>query len=122
MFVDGEKGERRCGLGCRQAVEAVLEDRVDVAVGAGADGAGARTSLFQPRIAVPLGQAQDAQAGAVPLLRMRTISEDSFDERGSVRADGAAPGDQPRGTPLQMLLMRLGHVSGVRGVPSAEVT
>ena len=38
MLVDGSEGELLGGLGERQAVEPVLEDRVDVTVGADADG------------------------------------------------------------------------------------
>jgi len=93
-----------------------------MAVGAGADSAGAATGLFQPRVAVAFGQPQDAQAGAVALLGVRPVGEDGFDERGGVRADGAAPGDEARGAPLQVLLMGLGHVGGIGGVAAAEGT
>src|SRR5919106_5057321 len=65
VFVDGRDGEQRCGRRRREPVEAVLEDRIDVAVGArlGGDGAGARG--LKPRRAVALGQAQDAEARAI---------------------------------------------------------
>jgi hypothetical protein len=66
--VDGGQGERRGRLERRHAVEAVLEDRVDVTIRTGADGAGAGTGLLQPRVAVAFGQPQDAQAGAVALI------------------------------------------------------
>src|SRR5229473_1280361 len=68
VFVDGREGERRRGLGPRDAVEAVLEDRVDVAIGAGLHGAGARAGRFEPLRTVALGQPQDAQARAIALL------------------------------------------------------
>ena len=41
MLVDRRGPARRGGLGQGQPVEAVLEDRVDVPIGAGADGEGA---------------------------------------------------------------------------------
>src|SRR3989338_7628206 len=41
VFGAGGEGGLGCGRGGGEAVEAVLEDRIDVAVGAGVDGAGA---------------------------------------------------------------------------------
>src|SRR5882672_8652308 len=48
----------------RLAVEAGLQDRSEAGVGAGADVEGTRAGGFEPRGAVALGQAQDADAGA----------------------------------------------------------
>src|SRR3972149_3188230 len=57
-------GEWGRGRGGAEAVEAVLEDGIDVAVGAGAGGQGARTRRFQARGAIPLAQAEQPEAGA----------------------------------------------------------
>jgi len=48
VFVDGGEGKRRRGRGRCEPVEAVLEDRVDVAIGAGLDGAGPGARRFEP--------------------------------------------------------------------------
>ncbi len=83
----GHEGELRGGLGGeRQAIEAVFEDGVHVPVGAGLDGAGARAGRFEPGAAVALGQAQDAQTGAIALLGMRAVGED-----GAARAAVSGP-------------------------------
>src|SRR5262245_48064502 len=81
----GPEGELGGGLGGeREAIEAVFEDRVDVPIGARLDGAGARASGFEPGAAVALGEAQDAQAGAIALLGVRAIGEDGADEGGGL--------------------------------------
>src|SRR5438552_1849551 len=57
VFVGRHEGELRGGLGGEgQPIEAVLEDGVDVAIGARLDGAGARARGFQPVAAVALGE------------------------------------------------------------------
>ena len=68
-----------------------------------------------------LAETQDAEARAVALLGVRPIREDGLDEGRGLRADGAGPGDEARRRPLQVALMRLRHVGGVRGVPAAEM-
>ena len=65
------------GLDERDAIEPMLEDGVDVAVGTGADGEGPRTGRFQPRVAVALTEPQEPQAGAVALLGMRAVCQRS---------------------------------------------
>ena len=63
MFVGGGEGELPLRLGGEgEPIEAVLEDGVDVPVGARLDGAGSRAGGFEPLNAIPLGEAQDAQA------------------------------------------------------------
>ena len=109
------------GRGERDLIEAVLEDRVDVAIGAGGDAARAGARGFQPGRAVALGQAQDAEARAIALLGMRAVGEDRLDEGRGLRADRLGPADDARGRPLQMALMGLGHVGGVGGVAAADV-
>src|SRR5437899_7565690 len=110
VFVDGGEGERRRGRRRGEPVEAVLEDRVDVAIGAGLDGAGPGARRFEPLQAVALGQAQDAEARAIALLGMRTVREDLLDQGGRLGADRARPVDEARRRPLQMALVRLRHV------------
>src|SRR5256885_17222028 len=103
-------GERRRGRERGEPVEAVLEDRIDVAIGAGLDGAGPGARRFEPLPAVALGQAQDAEARAIALLGMRTVREDLLDQGGRLGADRARPVDEARRRPLQMALVRLRHV------------
>src|SRR5439155_19042952 len=99
MFVDRSEGELRRGRGRGESVEAVLEDRVDVAVGARVDRAGAGAGGLEALGAVALGQAQDAEARAIALLGMRAIRENRLDQRGGVRAEGCGPGHGPGGRP-----------------------
>ena len=78
--------------GSGEAVEAVLEHGVDVAVGAGADGDGAGAGGLQPGLAIALAEPEEAETRAVALLGMRAVGEDRLDEGGGLRADGAGPG------------------------------
>src|SRR5437867_841874 len=116
------EGERRRGRERCEPVEAVLEDRIDVAIGAGLDGAGPGARRFEPLPAVALGQAQDAEARAIALLGMRTVREDRLDQGGRLGADRARPVDEARRRPLQMALVRLWHVGRVGGVLPADDT
>ena len=59
----------------RPAVETVLEDRIDAAVGAGAELETAPACSFEPAGAVVPGEPQNAQTGSEPLLRMRPTFE-----------------------------------------------
>src|SRR3954447_2974088 len=60
----------------RAAIETVLEDRLDRAVGAGADVEAALAGRFQPVGAVMPRQTQDADGGAVSLLGVRPALQD----------------------------------------------
>ena len=91
VVVGRGEGELRGGRRHGEAVEAVLEDGVDVAVGAGADGDGAGTGGLEPGLAVALAEPQEAEARAVALLGMRAVREDRLDEGGGLRADRARP-------------------------------
>jgi hypothetical protein len=66
-------------------------------------------------------KAQQAQAGAVALLGMRTVGEDGGHEGRSLRADGRRPLEEARRCPFEMVLMRLGHVGGIGGVAASGV-
>src|SRR5438093_8144982 len=65
-------------LGVAGCVHATRWGGARGAIGAGADGPGTGTGLFQPCIALPFGEAQDAPAGAVALLGGRPVGEDGF--------------------------------------------
>ena len=76
---EGELG--RC-LRHGEAIEAVLEHGVDMAVGAGTDGDRAGASRFQSVLAIAFAEPEQAEARAVALLGMGTISEDRLDVNG----------------------------------------
>src|SRR5687768_8355272 len=61
-------------------------------------------------------QPQDSQAGAVGLLGVSAAVDDLLDQRGGLGADLFGPANDPRGSPLQILLVRGGHVLFERGV------
>lgn len=61
----------------RPAVETVLEDRIDTAVGAGAELQTTLARGFEPAGAVLPGEPQNAQTGSEPSLRMRSAFESS---------------------------------------------
>ena len=86
-----DEGERRRRLQPGEAVEAVLEHGVDVAVGAGADGNRAGAGGLQPILAVARAEPQQTEARAVALLGMRTIREDRLDEGGGLGAKWSGP-------------------------------
>ena len=115
----------RCGhaarsdRGQRHAIEAVLQDRVDMAIGARADGDRARARGLEPLGAVALGEAQDAEARAVALLGVRAIGEDRLDQLLGGGPDALGPVDDPRRRPLQVLLVGLRHVRRDRRVAAA---
>ena len=81
MLVGGSERELLGRLGLGQAVEPVLEDRVDVAVGADADDQSAGTGGLEAGGAIAAAEAEQPEAGTVALLGMRTLGEDGGDER-----------------------------------------
>ena len=87
VFVDGGQGELRRGRGRCEPIEAVLEDRIDVTVGAGLDRADARAGGLEPLRAVALGQAQDAVPAAPAGLRGAGLG--GRDGLGTGRGEGA---------------------------------
>ena len=103
-----------------EPIETVFEDRVDMAVGAGVDAAGARARRLEPGGAVALGEPQEAETGAIALLGVRPVGENRLDEGGGLCADRARPGDDARGRPLEVALMGLRHMGRLGGVPAAH--
>ena len=91
LRVGGQERERGWGARPREPVEAVFEDRVDMPVGACADGDGAGTRGLEAGVTGAFGETQDPEAGAVALLGMGSIREDGFDEGGRLRADRWRP-------------------------------
>ena len=121
MLVGGSKRELLGGLGRGQAVEPVLEDRVDVTVGADADRQRPGTGGLEAGGAIAAAEAEEPQAGAVALLGVRAVGEDGGDERRGLGADGLRPLDEARRRPLEMVLVGLGHVGGGGGGPARGV-
>ena len=114
----GSKLALACRLG-RPPVEPVLEDRLDRAVGAGADLEAAIAGRLEPLGAVLARQAQDAEAGAVALLGMRPALQDQRGEHGGARADRRRVALDPLDRPVGITPVRARHVLGDRRVPAA---
>jgi len=72
----------RCRLG-RPPIEPVLEDRLDRSVGTSADVEAAIASRFEPLGAVLPRQTQDAETGAVALLRVLSTGTEVSAEVGT---------------------------------------
>ena len=78
-------------------IEAVLEDGLDRAHRVRPQGEGALCGGFEPGVGVGLGQAQDAEAGAVALLGVAPGVEDLGDEGGGGGTDGLGPSREALG-------------------------
>jgi len=83
-----------------------------------AEAEGASAGQLQTHFAMGLAEAQDAQTGAVTLGRVDAPFEDVADHAGGVRPGLLGPADQPLRRPFGMLAMALGHVLGLRAVPT----
>jgi hypothetical protein len=104
------------GFACVSAIEPVLQDRGDRAVGGGADVVAAPGGRFHPGRAVAAREPQDAEAGAEALLGMRLGPHDRLDEGNGRRADLPRLVHHPRRRPLGVTAMRARHVLAHRGV------
>src|SRR5215211_1284175 len=121
VHAETERYLRRARCGQRLSIETSLEDGGDALIAARASAESACTRRLQP-VWILLSQPQDSEARAVAHLWVRSLREDGLDELLRFRADGCRPvGDARRG-PLQMLLVRLGHVLRLRGVPTSRLT
>ena len=80
------------------AIELVVEDGADRAIGERADLDGACGGSFETCDAERSRQAQDAEAGSEALLGMGPLLQDKITERGGGRADeGSVPSDAADG-------------------------
>lgn len=100
----------------------MLQDGFQAAVGQRVDVDGPLACRLQTAFTVSPGEAQNAQATAVALLRMAALMQDVFDDRFDVRADTPGPVHQPRRIPALNGLMGRGHVRIHRRVPAAKGT
>ena len=90
-------------------------------IGAGPDGEGPRTRGLQAGLAVAAPEPQESETGAIALLGMRAVGQDRGHQRAGLGADPARPIRQARRRPLQVVLVRLGHVRGVRRMAAGRV-
>jgi hypothetical protein len=86
MKVDGAADVVVCnrrpvrGLGRPLAIEVVLPDGVDGAIGVRADLECAAAGVFEPLAAVCFDEPQDANAGAEALLGVRALPQDNLEK------------------------------------------
>ncbi len=104
----------------RLAIEAVLKDRADRAVGSGADLEPAPARRLEPFGAVLAGEPQDAEASAEALLGMGPAAQDDLDEGVGVGADGGSLALDAFVGPAGMATMSRRHVLGHGGVTAAS--
>src|SRR5580700_6528724 len=102
-------GYRRPVRGCfgPPAIEVVLQDGVDRGVGARADVQCPFAGGFEPLVAMALGQPQNADASAEPLLGMRLLTQDDLDKCRRVASDLAS-------SPLEALWRQIGEATVAR--------
>src|SRR5947209_16725720 len=102
---------------CRPfAIEVVLQDRVDRAVGARTNLERPAASSFEPLMAIGFGEPQDADAGAEALLGMRALPQDDLDQRGGVAADRARLPPDALWRPVGIAPVARRHVFAHRGM------
>src|SRR5208282_1962486 len=99
----------------------MFQDRFDVSVGAGAGRHRAGARGLESLSAVALGQPENAEARAVALLGVPALREDRARELPRLGPDALGPAHDPRRRPLQVLLVALGHVLGLRRVTTPLV-
>src|SRR5215831_19871963 len=104
----------------RPAVETVLEDRIDAAVGAGAELQTTLARGFEPAGAILPGEPQNAQTGSEPLLRMRSAFEKDRCQLGRVGANGSGVPPNPIDCPAGIAAMGARHVFRQCGVATAD--
>ena len=107
-------------VGQRLAVEVVGEDRLDRPVGVRRQRERPGTGRLAALGAVAVGQADDAERGAIALLGVAAALQDARDQGGGRRAGLLGPGHDARRRPLGVAAVGLGHVGGVGGVRVAD--
>jgi hypothetical protein len=115
-------GQRQRGLLLeRGLVETALENGFDGTIGEASDPKGAITGCFETLLGVAIRQADDSEAGPVPLLGVGFALDDPPSKLAGARPGLLRPGDDARGGPLQILLMGLRPMSRLRGVAALFV-
>ena len=108
--MDGRRdGSRFLGV---DLVELGIQDVLDPLVGVDARRKSTTTGSFETLRAVAAGEAEEAQAGTIGLLRMLARGQEGLHELGSVWANGLCPTCEPLGRPLLVVLMSGRHVFG----------
>jgi len=91
---------RGCGRGLGQLIAFGFEQRGEVFVGATVQGQGVLAGGLQLGGVVVLGQAQDAQAGAIALRGVGFALQEGGDHLAAARCQFGGPVDQAGGGPL----------------------
>ena len=103
------------------AIEPMLQDRFDRAVGGGADVIAAAAGGLDACRAVTAGEPQDAQTGAEALLGMRLGLHDGRHQRDGGGADLGRFPHHPGWRPLGVAPVRARHVVGDCRVPTTHM-
>src|SRR5680860_1681563 len=99
----------------------MFEDGFNAFVAAATQHQGSTAGGFQSCLAVALSQPENAQAGAVGLLRVFSGTQGGADELFRRGPSLGRPGNQPFRRPLTRLPMGFGHMGGDGGMPSLLV-
>ena len=103
-------------------VESFFQDGLHVFVGVRLNEESSGTGGLQALGGVEFAQADDAQAGAEPLFRMGSMFEDGGDEFFGLGSCLSGPVDDAGRGPLEVFLMRFGHVLWQGGKSSWAMT
>ena len=103
-------------------VESFFQNGLHTFVEEGADGEGIGAGGFEAFLGVLLAQADDAEAGTESLLRMGFGFQDMGDEFFGIGAGLGGPADDAGGSPIEVLLVGLGHVLFESGEGTLAVT
>ena len=79
----------------RLPVQPALKNRLQALIGTGLGCEGPLASRFQPRVGIGLGEAENAQTGAITHLRVGLVFQDSADDLGRRLPDAFPPMNQP---------------------------
>ena len=117
---DGQTGPGR-GSDDALLVQTVFQDRFQAAAGSRADRDGPLAGRFQTIVPVGLGEAQDAQARPVTVLRMSALPQNALHEGSVMRPDSRRPLDQAWRIPAEDRPVPRRHVRIDGSVPTASI-
>lgn len=103
-------------------VQSALEDGFDVFIGVGLKDESSGTSSLQTFGRVTFLQAEDSKTRPVSLFRMGAVLQDEGEQFLGLGANGPGPLNETGGSPLEVLLVRFGHVLGEGAVFARKVT